>query len=295
MKWVFVKDRIVGEENAKIDIKERGFRFGDGIFETIRIENYIPYQLKLHLARLGRGVSILRIKTDFNLILENIPEIIRLNDLKSGFIRISVSRGIGSAGYMPDMGLISSGIEQDQNVKQGKHNNNQALITIESHKLYNIDRLPTKLAIAKYKKISKSVLPTDCKLMQGLNATLNLIAAKEAGYFSAISLTEDGYIADVISGNIFWVKNKILYTPELTVGILNGIIRQRIFSISPYQIIAGRFKLTDLSDADEIFITNVSWITLPIALVEGVSFRYKANKITDEFYQLIKEDIKLNC
>src|SRR4051812_49078958 len=101
MIFAYVKNKFFPKDQACISIEERGFKFGDGVFETIRISDSIPYQWDLHLARLKEGIDALKIPADLANLYALSLELIRKNNVKEGLLRISVSRGIGSNGYLP--------------------------------------------------------------------------------------------------------------------------------------------------------------------------------------------------
>ena len=101
MSIAYIKDQFVEASRASISIDERGFRFGDGIFETIKIIDSQLQYLDLHLARMQRGLVDIKIKYDVKDLGSLTEELIKKNNIQAAFLRISVSRGIGSYGYLP--------------------------------------------------------------------------------------------------------------------------------------------------------------------------------------------------
>ncbi len=270
---VFLNNKFIEEENALVSVKERAFRFGDGIFETIRVESSVLYQFSRHLERLQHSVDSIKIVYDCSALAENCLELVRKNRLEQGFIRISVSRGIGGKGYLPDVKA-------------------KPTIIIETIENYPVSDAPIDLWISDIRKIPHECLPADAKTMQGLNSALARMQAQENDCFEALLLSMQEKICECSSGNIFWFKNGILYTPALDIGILPGTIRQKIIELSPYPVTEGLFSIEDIKNAEEIFITNVAWLALPVKTVKNLNIELKNTKVGLEFKNLLKKDIE---
>ena len=106
MKYVVINQKILPKSRALISVEQRACRFGDGVFETCLVRDGVVYNFENHLKRLIGGLLALEIN-DFeskNLsfdLVKNSYLLIKKNHLKNGILRISVSRGIGSKGYLP--------------------------------------------------------------------------------------------------------------------------------------------------------------------------------------------------
>ena len=236
MKYAYVKNSFINSNNAKISIKERGFRFGDGVFETIRIKNYQLTDFNLHSKRLAAGLKAIKINFDLVKIAPLAEKLIAKNQQKQGFLRISISRGIGSKGYLPV--------------------NCKATLIIETENLRRNYAQNYNLTISPYQKISDNALPVNYKLMQGLNSTLSALYAKEHNVNDAILLNSNHHISETSAANIFMVKDGYIFTPPLTDGLLGGVVREKI--ISNFSVKEKSFKLADLEIYDNIFISNVA-------------------------------------
>ncbi len=250
-KFVFVNDKFLGIQERHISVEDRGFRFGDGVFETIRVTRGSLYNWEKHIKRLKGGLEAISINVDISRLKNKAIELIKKNNEADCLLRISITRGIGSQGYLPT--------------------DSKPAIVIETmpipEKPKNI-----KLCISSYEKISPKALPVNCKTMQGLNSTLARMEAVEKGYYDAIMLNAEGYVCETSSSNIFWVKEKTIFTPSLELGVLAGTTREAIIKISPNKIVEGKFKINDIKDAEEIFITNVSLQICHICEVDGKVF-----------------------
>ena len=245
-----INGKISDIGRAKISIEDRGFRFGDGIFETIRIVEGKPYLWHHHIKRLLDGLASLKIQmTQKNLgkLINYAEKLTVQSEIKAGFLRIAISRGIGSRGYMPTQNINPS-------------------IVMEIMPNAGIAQENAELFLSSYEKISPRALPVRHKLMQCLSSILAKIEAEEQGCFEALMLNSTGHICEVSSGNIFWFDGRNLYTPSIECGVLAGIIRKRIIELSPhisYKVHTGKYTIDHLKEAKSVFITNVSWLALP--------------------------------
>jgi len=275
---IFINQKIVEESQALISVKERACRFGDGIFETCKIVDGIIYDYKSHFSRLKRGLKALEISAKIDNLQNNSYRLIEKNQIKNGILRISISRGIGSMGYLPKDNILP-------------------LIIIET-----IDeaKYPTKeiiVGVSKIKAPKRSRILQNCKTMQSLNYILNKINAKKSGHFDDIMLSENKFISECSSTNIFWVKNGKIFTPSISCDILLGTIRSKIIAKFPLKINLVKARIASLYNADEIFLTNSNFLVLPVdkLIVGKKNIKFKKN-ISSQVLQWLKTDIeKYKC
>ena len=269
--YVYLKGCFIPQSKARISIYERGFRFGDGVFETMRVSSGKVYQLKLHLNRIKKGLELLKIKFDA-CDLENIcDELIKKNDINDGFCRISISRGVGGQGYLPNREASPT-------------------LVIETSRINDRYDDAVDLWVSSYKKVPNESIPSDAKTMQGLNSTLARMQAQENGCFEALMLDSNNNICETSSGNIFWVKGGKLYTPSLKNPILPGTMRHAVIKLSPLEVIEGVFDLNTIKSADEIFITNVAWIALPVKKIKQLEIYLDEFKFCEEIKRMVLKD-----
>lgn len=265
MAVISINDEFFEENEAKISVKDRGFRFGDGIFDTMSFYNKEIYRYDLHIKRIKQGLKAIKINCDTSNLEQSILKTIDANKLNNGLARIAITRGEGSKGYLPTY-------------------KTKPTIVIEAMKRPEMDLTNINLCISPYKKTSGESLPVNYKLMQGLNSTLCKIDAKERGFFDAIMLNEKGYICECSSSNIFWIKDNNIYTPSLKCGILNGVMRQIILEKIP-NIKEGEYKIEELEEAEELIITNISVKSLSISEVENIKIK-RSNKLSEKLLTL---------
>jgi len=145
-----------------------------------------------------------------------------------------------------------------------------------------------------YCKISSCALPVNAKLCQGLNSTLARMEAVENQCFDALLLNESGQICETSSGNIFWCKNGITYTPSLKCGILEGSTRAALLRLCP-DIREIEATYDDLAKADAVCITNVVWKALPVAGLNPVGVHWKSEEFVSHYSQLLDNDRQNYC
>lgn len=276
-RYININSKILPAKKALISVQDRGFRFGDGVFETCLIKDGVIYNWQAHKARLIDGLRAIKITLDCHpndwlVAMDKMTaELIRKNKIKNGYLRIAVSRGVGSIGYLPIKNITPT-------------------LVIETLTLNPKPQSPIKLCISKIQKPSIKSLPTNYKLAQGLNSTLAKIEAVENNCFDAIILNQKSQICETSSANIFWIKNNILYTPHQDCGCLLGTIRAKILELSPIKIKLVKAKIDHLLNADEAFITNTSLGVLAINKIGDWEFKNK--KHSKIFTNLLNEDIK---
>ncbi len=271
--FIFINDRIVSPHEATVSVADRGLRFGDGVFETIRVHNRIPYQWELHLTRLEQGLNALKIEYNNQRLLNNTLSIIEKNDVNEGTLRMMITRGEGSIGYLPTQDCIPT-----------------VIIEAWSKNFSNISS--GNLWLSSYTKVAGSALPKHIKLMQGINSTLAKMEAREQFCDEALLLDDRGIICEAASGNIFWVKNNILYTPSLECPMVSGTMRSAILRLSPLVVKEGCFSIDTLKEADELFLTNASWPILPIRKLNPAGVEYQQHETARLLATLIMEDMQ---
>lgn len=277
MTHIILNDQLLTREEATISCADRGFRFGDGVFDTIALYDGILYQFALHMARLTDGLDALKIDLKDYDFYKHIKILINKLHVTDGFIRIQVSRGVGSAGYRPLP-------------------NTQPTIVIEFLPRHPAPRPPANLWLSSYCKPPASSYPVSIKTAQGLNSILALLEADGNGCDEALMLNASHQLCEAASGNLFWVKDKMLYTPALSTGCLAGTTREAVIRLSIYPVRECTATLDALQKADCVFLTNCNWLILPVATLKPQGWSWPTDHIAlTQFTALLRADIKLYC
>jgi branched-chain amino acid aminotransferase len=239
-KFIYQNQRLTTQTQAKISINERGYLFGDGIFETCLIQNHHICDFDRHIKRLKFGLKSLKINCDITNLNRQCQTLITKNKVQNGILKIQISRGQGSLGYLP------------------KHNDKPLLIITTQNKR------------PRPKYISLGISPYQTpnhyfgKTTNSLPYILSKITAKENNHFDTILCDKDQNIAETSSANIFWVNDNHIFTPPTSTNLIPGTKREKILEISPINITEKSAKIETLNEADEIFLSNSAHLILPV-------------------------------
>jgi branched-subunit amino acid aminotransferase/4-amino-4-deoxychorismate lyase len=261
-----------------VTANNRSFRYGDALFETIRITNYNPQFLKEHLIRLHAGMDIL--KMEMNPLLNStylehaILELAQKNNITSdGRARLTVYRNEGGL-YAPIDNKVSFLIEV--------YSLDEIGYTLNS-KGYTVDlftefkKAQNNLSSIKYANSAIYVMAGIHKVQQQLDECL--------------LLNDKHHIIEGISSNIFAVKNGVLYTPPVADGCVNGVMRKKIIEIAQANKIAV-YEISVMQNvllgADELFLTNtINGIRWVVAYKQKRYFNDTSKKLTEKLNELI--------
>ncbi len=255
---VYINGRFVPESEARISVFDRGFLYGDGVFEGIRAYNGRVFRLYEHIDRLYDCARVidLSIPVSKKEFAEAILETLRRNNLRDAYIRPIVTRGIG------DLGLDPRKCEKP----------NVIIITKPWGKLYGdlYEKGLTAVTVA-VRRNPIDALPPNIKSLNYLNNILAKIEANAKGGDEAIFLDHAGYISEGSGDNIFVVKNGVIATPP-TLNNLKGITRMVVLEIIRELNLPFRemnIGLFDLYSADEIFVTGTAAEIAPVTVIDG--------------------------
>ena len=247
--FTWINGEILSYLDAKINVNDRGFLLGDGLFETMRVVNKKIPHLRLHLSRLEKGCSTLFFPFPEKILLKKgMEEILKINVITNGSLRLTITRGDGPRGIIPSGNTNLTIIMQVFDANQ----------TILS---------PIKLVISRYLRDGRSPLSV-VKTTNCLPSILSRIEAKNKNYDDALLLGHTGSIAEATAANIVFLKNNILVTPPLLDGPLPGTSRGRLLkaglckeiSVKPEELpsIQGAWLINALSIAPVTAINNLS-------------------------------------
>lgn len=277
--FIFLNGKIILETEGLITIKDRGFLYGDGIFETLRSYGGKPFKLAEHLKRLSSSAKKLKISLKYTnkKLSNNINELLNVNNVQDAYIRITLSRGAGNAGLGISAGLKPTLLIQ---IKQ---------FTPYESKLY---KKGMSLIVSKSRR-SISCPISRYKTGNLLTSIILKEEAKKKSAHEAVILNTDGHVAECIVSNIFIVAGRKVMTPLLNTNILPGITRMTVLKICKDNGIPAAedcFGPEELTKADEVFITNSLMEIMPVSIVEGRKIGNKVpGKITKQLMALYKQ------
>jgi branched-chain amino acid aminotransferase len=256
---VFVDGKYYDEWNAKVSVFDHGLLYGDGVFEGIRIYNGRVFKLKEHIDRLFYSAKaiLLEMPMTHAQLMKATVETCKRNKLREGYIRLVVTRGVGTLGLNP------------RNCKNGSVIIIAGKIQVYPAELYakgmDIVTVPT------VRNLHGAVNPA-IKSLNYLNNILAKIEANNAGVEEAVMLNAEGFVAECTADNLFIIKNGVLSTPPLSAGALYGITRGTVMDIAvQLGIKVSEPNLTryDLFNADECFLTGTGAEIMPVVKIDG--------------------------
>jgi branched-chain amino acid aminotransferase len=256
---IFIDGKYYSERDAKVSVFDHGFLYGDGVFEGIRAYNGRVFKLKEHIDRLYYSAKALLLEIPFSHaeMMAATVETIRANKLRDCYVRLVVTRGIGSLGLNPRSCKKPSVI-----IIAGK-------IQVYPAELYahgmEIVTVPT------VRNLHSAVNPA-IKSLNYLNNILAKIEANTAGVEEAVMLNSEGFVTEGTADNIFIIKNGTLFTPPLSAGALYGITRGTVIELAEkLGVKVGEPNLTryDLFNADECFLTGTGAEIMPVIKIDG--------------------------
>ncbi len=282
MAFINCNGKIVEDSTPIIDAQNRGFKYGDGLFETFKFKNNQLILLDEHLARLWNGMRLFEFQIPklFNpdFLESQILQLIQKNKLTLARIRLTVYRGPGSL-FDP------------------LHHHPQFIIETgdlpENNGQLNINGLHCCIYRDAFKIIDTF---SNCKHNNYLPYMMGALYAKKEKCNDAIILNQHKNICDSSIANIFIIKNESIYTPSLKEGCIAGIMRQQIIkelNLLNYSVNEKTIDEAELMDADEVFLTNSIF---NIKWVKSINEKKYENRIIQTIYQeLVKTNSPIFC
>lgn len=273
----YVNGEFLPENRATVSVLDGGFQYGFGLFETVRAYRGKPFRLTQHLDRLGRSAGILGIPFSDPGIEEAACHLVQANTGGEAYLRVILTNGPLSHFLEQNRGfsLVIRGMELgEQNLSLSKNG-------ISSF-LADVCQDETSPLVS-----SKSL----CFLPRLLVKK----EAREKGFEDGLLLNRKGQLTEASSSNLFFVKDRAVYTPSLDCGLLPGITRSVILELCRklgLSLTEGVFVPRDLKDAHEAFLTNSVSEILPLVSFDGCPIgQGKPGKITKALATAFKEQV----
>lgn len=256
---VYIDGKFFDEKNAKVSVFDHGLLYGDGVFEGIRAYHGRVFKLKEHVDRLffSAKAILLKIPLSHAEICEAVLATCRRNKISNGYIRLVVTRGVGTLGLDPDRckkGTVIVITGRIQLYPKELYEKGMALITV-----------PTTRNFA-------NALNPAIKSLNYLNNILAKIEAKIGGCEEAIMLNPEGNVAECTGDNVFVVNHGQISTPPLSAGALRGITRGVVMDLAceaGHAVGEPNLARYDLYNAGECFITGTAAEIVPIVKIDG--------------------------
>lgn len=253
----------ISEETTVLTVENRGLKYGDALFETLRVVGNKILFWEDHYFRLMESMRILRMEIPMNFTMEFLEEevlkTLQADKLTNARVRCTIFRGNGGL-YLP----TSNDIEY--------------IITVNelNSPFYLLSDTACEVDLYKDFYINKGLLST-LKTNNKIINVLGSVYAKENDLDNCLLVNEDKSVVEALNGNIFLVKGNVIKTPPITDGCLKGILRKQLLEIlektTAYELKEESISPFEIQKADEFFITNVIQGIVPITKYRKKQFK----------------------
>lgn len=257
MLEVWVDGRLVPADRARVSVYDRGFRGGEGVFETLRAYGPHPFRLDAHVARAGSGARFLGFELD--------PALLRTA------VTATAAANLGALGGRDSVVRVTATpgpIDPDEPFPGG--GDGPPTVVATSHRL----RLPPDLYV---RGVSAAAVPwarelPSVKAVSFLAATVATRRAREQGADEALLTGPGGELLEGASSNVFAVEDGALVTPPVDAGILAGVTREVVLEVARgagLPVVERPLTVAEVQAADEAFLTATTREVVPLVRVAG--------------------------
>lgn len=270
---IYANGSWVKADEAVVPFNDQGFLYGDSLFETIRVNNAIPFRVGKHLERMRSGMDTICMNGAKQ--LTEIPDIldafIARNEIKYALVRIMITRGTGAG-------------------KPWSSESTPA-IYLTSRPIPNPETWPVKVIFLEEKNYPLLRFHPAIKSGNYLGNMLAKKDAAEAGAFEPVFVNRDGYITECAIRNVFFIKDDVLLTPSVELGVLPGVIRDTIMELAEKRKLKVQETLIirdDVDKMDEAFISSTGVGVLPVTW-DGFESSYQhSQRLQQDLNQLFE-------
>lgn len=245
----------VDAEQLTVSALDRGFLFGDGVFETLRTYGRTPFRLTAHLARLRRSAEALRIRLetpdeDVGRLIDGGIERVQASEVS---IRLLLTRGASALAYR---------------LPEAQRPELYAFFSPLPHRPPEIVERGVRAITLLEEKAARFA---NVKLMNGVPSILALEAARERGAYECLRVSAHGHLLEGFMSNVFAVRGDRLVTPAVSEGLLDGVTRAVVLEQARERGLRTEETSLPLAEAlcaDELFLTHTSAGVVPVVAVD---------------------------
>ncbi len=269
----FLNGSFVPEAEAVIPVNDRGFLYGDGLFETVRVVNRRLFRMPQHLERLARGANFLKIKPPFTAreLEQFAGQLIEKNEMPEAVLRLTLTRGPGERGYTPKA-------------------DGQPTVVMTLHAPPCLETpVQWRVVASSYRVLAADPL-SSFKTLNKLTHVMARAEAAERGANEALLINTNGEVAETASGNVFWVYNDKICTTPTGRGVLPGITRAVVLEIcQALGLLTNKrvVKPEALKNSEGIFITQSALGIIPVATFDGEPVA--SSPLVDQIFNAYRE------
>ena len=255
---IYIDGKLVPTAQAKIGVFDHGLLYGDGVFEGIRVYGGRVFEEQAHVRRFYESAKAIKCEVPMtpDKLLATMYETLKANNVVEGYIRLVLTRGVGTLGINPLQTACPNIIII------------AATIQLYPEELYETGM--SAVTAATIRNHPNSLSPR-IKSLNYLNNILAKIEALDAGVHECVMLNHEGYVAEGTGDNLFIVRHGIVMTPPSSSGILEGITRGVVMRLArrrKYPVEEKTLIRHDLYVADELFMTGTAAEVIAVTQVD---------------------------
>jgi aminodeoxychorismate lyase len=254
---VFLNGQFLTEGRAVVPVGDRGFLYGDGLFETMRVFNGRPFRMAQHLERMVRGADFLKIKLPFTPkeLQQFAEQLIEKNNMPDSVLRVTLTRGPGERGYSP-------------------RNASAPTLVMKLHEAPPLDaNVPAQWSLVGSSfRIPSSDPLSSFKTLNKLGAIMARAEAEAQGAEEALLINTNGEVAETAGANLFWIYHDKICTTPTGRGVLPGITRAVVLEICQVLGLPTNkrvIKPEALRNSEGIFLTQSVLGVINVATLNG--------------------------
>jgi len=280
-----VDGKILPTDQATVPVLDRGFLYGDSVYEVFRTYSGVPLFFDEHWDRLRNSAALIRMQLSFSRermqgeIMRTIRASGAHDSRQDVYVRYAVTRGEGPIDLYPDPALRERFVITVKAVPNWKASFRDPGVVV---------------AVASTRRNPSNALDPRIKGGNYLNSVLAVLDAREKGADDGLLLNQSGFVTEASNSNVFFVINGQLVTPCPSVGMLNGLTKQTIQKACAshgIEVIEREIAASELADASECFLSSATREVMPVSRLilegdEAVTFPAGGGEMTRAAAQL---------
>lgn len=282
LKYV-VDGEVLPAEEATINVRDRGFLYGDAAFETMRVYNGKVFAWEPHMQRLAETCRTIHLDHDHDqeTLYDQVKLALEANDLDEAAIRLSVTRGIQPGVLQPDPTVDATVVVIPRPLDRGGIRGTPTW------------KGPARVDIPEIRKIPDEALPASAKTHNYLNGVIARASIPTMAD-EALLLDGEDYLTEGTTSNVFLVRGGTLLTPSLDRAVLPGITRDGVIAIAgllDIPVTPTDIHRSELDSVDEVFLTNTTWEIRPVTAIGHR--RFQSGPVTERLQRAFRTAVEV--
>jgi len=280
-----VNGELVPESEASVSVRDRGFMYGDAAFETLRVYGGTPFEWDRHMDRLQHSCDQLGFGDAVpsgSVLLDQINRMLAANALSDAYVKLSVTRGVQPGKLTPNRNVDPTVVGICSPLPRGG---------ITGERVWDT---PATVSLVETTQPPASALPPSAKTHNYLPGILARLELRESNADEALLCSTDGFLTEGATSNLFFVREGVLTTPDVTLPLLPGITREVVLELAvelDIPVETGEYRPDVLTEATELFLTNSTWEIRPVS--DCGDHAYDVGPVTRRLQRAFDERVEL--